>query len=197
MEVVRLLDHNRVSLLEARVTDRLVDVVGSRTVGRVLLDVHSIEVSLQWTIDVCRRLYPRLSFVVCDAIVPNEDGLEEVVIATLRNVHSLLTPQYRDFVSWFSEGTGLYESGRGCLRKLRNGKVFNRSEQTMESPFLDAPRTPIDRIPLTVAGSNDDMLLLTDPLVPDFRMYAKRTQVVVQEDCPLPNKSRAKDDKVV
>lgn len=59
MEVVRLLDHNRVSLLEARVTDRLVDVVGSRTVGRVLLDVHSIEVSLQWTIDVCRRLYPR------------------------------------------------------------------------------------------------------------------------------------------
>lgn len=142
--------------------------------NRVLTDQHAIEVPLDWSVDVCSKVYPALFFTVQDHIKQQEEvHASTPVVVELHNVHALLLPEYRSFVKWYLDGHGEYRGGLGTLVKMDKNWLLNT---TTGAPVRFPPLAPVKRdgLTLAVAGGDGRNVLLVDEMHPGFRMYAPK-----------------------
>ena len=171
MQTVLLYEEGKLHEITVPPSTRLRHVIakalGANRVGKVLVDVHSIEVPLSWTVGLCKKLYRRLSFVVRQRIstLPHSD----TVVVSLHDIHDKLLPEYRSFLDWICDGRDEYRSGFGTIVKV-DGLLFNKSK----GEIVSLSDRQDDMINMVVAGEDDAHLLLMNELHTDFRMYTRK-----------------------
>ena len=159
-----------------RLRDVLRIAMGAGRIGKTLVDVHSCEVPLVWSVALCAKLYKRLSFVVKDFMDEDRDhesGME--VLVELNDIHGLLLPEYRSLLQWIVQGSGEFDSGIGSFVKLEDGTLFDRNISQIVNPLQMERKN--DMLSMRVSGERGTDLLLSDEMHPGFRMYASRAQV--------------------
>ena len=189
-----------------RLRDVLRIAMGAGRVGKTLVDVHSCEVPLVWSVALCAKLYKRLSFAVKDLMDEDRDhesGME--VLVELNDIHGLLLPEYRSLLQWIVQGSGEFDSGIGSFVKLEDGTLFDRNISQIVNPLQMERKN--DMLSMRVSGERGTDLLLSDEMHPGFRMYASRAQVtemrsptkreMTHDEMSTLKHSRTKDHKIL
>ena len=185
METIALHDSHGLQRSITLMSDtRLIDVVniayGSNRAGKVVVDQHGIEMDLGWTLFMCSKLYPRMSFTVIDRSQTKPRDAGGTVLVTLSDVPTFLLPEYRAMMDWIARGAGEYHSGFGTLVKLgeANCKVWNKSHEAIcETAFDLCTRKPSDTLEMTISAEAGRILILSTQQHPAFCMYVHEDDV--------------------